>query len=129
MHDNKRTGYDKTVRNPRPRTLKRKNPNYSVTVPGAPPYARWSSLSQLLPQLEQGTLAAAIDFRFPPETPDVGGYGSIFLPAYQDPGRQNSTASQVQVATFSSVPPTPRAWAIGRGEITMLPTKEPGCAT
>src|SRR5271157_6023224 len=25
MHDNKRTGYDKTVRNPRPRTLKRKN--------------------------------------------------------------------------------------------------------
>ncbi len=26
MHDNKRTGYDKTVRNPRPRTLKRKNP-------------------------------------------------------------------------------------------------------
>ena len=77
-----------------------KGSNYSVTVPGAPPYARWSSLSQLLPQLEQGTLAAAIDFRFPPETPDVGGYGSIFLPAYQDPGRQNSTASQVQVATF-----------------------------
>ena len=29
MHDNKRTGYDKTVRNPRPRTLKRKNPSYS----------------------------------------------------------------------------------------------------
>ena len=27
MHDNKRTGYDKTVRNPRPRTLKRKNQN------------------------------------------------------------------------------------------------------
>ena len=26
MHANKRTGYDKTVRNPRPRTLKRKNP-------------------------------------------------------------------------------------------------------
>ena len=25
MHANKRTGYDKTVRNPRPRTLKRKN--------------------------------------------------------------------------------------------------------
>src|SRR5271166_5549204 len=25
MHDNKRTGYDKTLRNPRPRTLKRKN--------------------------------------------------------------------------------------------------------
>ena len=27
MHANKRTGYDKTVRNPRPRTLKRKNPS------------------------------------------------------------------------------------------------------
>ena len=25
MHANKRTGYDKTVRNPRPRTLKRRN--------------------------------------------------------------------------------------------------------
>ena len=29
MHANKRTGYEKTVRNPRPRTLKRKNPDYS----------------------------------------------------------------------------------------------------
>ena len=77
-----------------------KGSNYSVTVPGAPPYARWSSLSQLLPQLEQGTLAAAIDFRFPPETPDVGGYNNIFLSAYPDPGRQNFTTSQVQVATF-----------------------------
>src|SRR5271157_3463674 len=30
MHDNKRTGYDKTVRNPRPRTLKRKNLDQSL---------------------------------------------------------------------------------------------------
>ena len=30
MHANKRTGYDKTVRNPRPRTLKRKNQNSLV---------------------------------------------------------------------------------------------------
>ena len=77
-----------------------KGSDYSVTVPGAPPYARWSPLSLLLPYLEQGTLAGAIDFRFPPETPDIGGYGSVFLPAYQDPSRQNSTASSVQVATF-----------------------------
>ena len=30
MHANKRTGYDKTVRNPRPRTLKRKNQKYML---------------------------------------------------------------------------------------------------
>ena len=30
MHDNKRTGYDKTVRNPRPRTLKRKNQTFHI---------------------------------------------------------------------------------------------------
>ena len=34
MHDNKRTGYDKTVRNPRPRTLKRKNPGCDQTNRG-----------------------------------------------------------------------------------------------
>src|SRR5271157_5373127 len=35
MHANKRTGYDKTVKNPRPRTLKRKNPKKArSTGPG-----------------------------------------------------------------------------------------------
>ena len=33
MHDNKRTGYDKTVRNPRPRTLKRKNLDIGHSLP------------------------------------------------------------------------------------------------
>ena len=35
MHDNKRTGYDKTVRNPRPRTLKRKNPDADLAPQAA----------------------------------------------------------------------------------------------
>ena len=105
-----------------------KGSNYSVTVPGAPPYARWSWLSQLLPQLEQGTLAAAIDFRFPPETPDVGGYNNIFLSAYPDPGRQNFTASQVRVATFLC-PSDAASLGDWPGRNNMLPTKGPGCVT
>ena len=36
MHANKRTGYDKTVRNPRPRTLKRKNHNFRQCVDKLP---------------------------------------------------------------------------------------------
>ena len=37
MHANKRTGYDKTVRNPRPRTLKRKNPDVFGIMPKVEP--------------------------------------------------------------------------------------------
>ncbi len=53
MHANKRTGYDKTVRNPRPRTLKRKNQasrtlsghhdrscNWTRAMPGPQPFFR-----------------------------------------------------------------------------------------
>src|SRR5215472_15503180 len=38
-----------------------KGPNYTATVPGAAPYARWSVHSQILPYLEQGNLEKSID--------------------------------------------------------------------
>jgi prepilin-type N-terminal cleavage/methylation domain-containing protein/prepilin-type processing-associated H-X9-DG protein len=77
-----------------------KGGDYMSVVQGAPPYARWSPHSQLLSLIEQGNVAAAIDFRYPPETPDIGVPGQVYLPAYQDPGRQNSTVCRIQIATF-----------------------------
>lgn len=72
-----------------------KGPSY----PGAVVYARWSVHSQLLPYIEQVPLFNSIDFTFPPETPGMGGVIN-FMPAYQNPGRQNAAASRAQVTTF-----------------------------
>jgi len=80
---------------------------YGPTVPGAAAYARWSALSQLLIFIEQGNLFNSINFNLPPETPGMAG-AVPFMPAYQDPNRENMTASLTQVATFlcpSDVPP------------------------
>jgi prepilin-type N-terminal cleavage/methylation domain-containing protein/prepilin-type processing-associated H-X9-DG protein len=81
--------------------------NYVASVPGAAPYARWSGLSQLLIFIEQGNLFNSINFNLPPETPGMAG-AVPFMPAYEDPNRENMTASLVQVATFlcpSDAPP------------------------
>jgi prepilin-type N-terminal cleavage/methylation domain-containing protein len=78
-----------------------------VAVPGAAAYARWSCLSQLLMYIEQGNLFNAINFNLPPETPGMAG-AVPFMPPYQNPNRENMTASLTQVATFlcpSDIPP------------------------
>jgi Protein of unknown function (DUF1559) len=76
-------------------------------VPGAAGYARWSVLSQLLMFIEQGNLYNAINFNLPPETPGMAG-AVPFMPAYENPNRENMTACLTQVATLlcpSDVPP------------------------
>ena len=73
--------------------------NYVSSLPSAATYARWSVHSQLLQYLEQGNLYAAINFSLPPETPGMAG-DVAFMPPYQDPNRENMTASLSQVATF-----------------------------
>ena len=78
-----------------------------VAVPGVAGYARWSSLSQLLMFIEQGNLYNSINFNLPPETPGMAG-AVPFMPAYQNPNRENMSASLAQVATFlcpSDAPP------------------------
>jgi prepilin-type N-terminal cleavage/methylation domain-containing protein len=72
---------------------------YTSTVPGAAAYARWSAQSQLLMFIEQGNLYNAINFNLPPETPGMAG-AVPFMPAYQNPNRENMTASLTQVAVF-----------------------------
>ena len=79
----------------------------AAAVPGVAGYARWSVLSQLLMFIEQGNLYNSINFNLPPETPGMAG-AVPFMPAYQDPNRENMTACLNQVATFlcpSDVPP------------------------
>jgi prepilin-type N-terminal cleavage/methylation domain-containing protein len=66
---------------------------------GAPVYARWSIHSQLLPFIEQGNLYNSIDFTKPPETPGMEGVIN-FMPAYQNPNRENATACRTAVSTF-----------------------------
>ncbi len=76
-------------------------------MPGVAGYARWSALSQLLMFIEQGNLFNSINFNLPPETPGMAG-AVPFMPAYQDPNRENMTACLTQVATFlcpSDAPP------------------------
>jgi prepilin-type N-terminal cleavage/methylation domain-containing protein/prepilin-type processing-associated H-X9-DG protein len=76
-----------------------KGGSYASVFPGTPVYARWSAQSQLLSYLEQGVLFNSINFSFPPETPGMAG-DVPFMPPFVDPGRENSTACRVQLATF-----------------------------
>src|SRR5256885_2469774 len=74
-----------------------KGPSYS----GAPVYARWSVHSELLPFLEQTGLQGAIDLAFPPETPGMqGGASTNFMPAWQNPGRQNASLCRTRLPIF-----------------------------
>jgi prepilin-type N-terminal cleavage/methylation domain-containing protein/prepilin-type processing-associated H-X9-DG protein len=76
-----------------------KGPSYAAGLPGTPVYARWSAHSQLLMFLEQGNLFNRINFDLPPETPNMGG-AVPFMPPYENPDRENATASRSVVATF-----------------------------
>ena len=85
-----------------------KGPSYA----GSPVYARWSIHSQILPYIEQDNLFKSIDFTRPPETPGMEGVIN-FMPAYQNPGRVNATASRTAVSTFlcpSDPAPQPGDW-------------------
>jgi prepilin-type N-terminal cleavage/methylation domain-containing protein/prepilin-type processing-associated H-X9-DG protein len=72
---------------------------YTQSVPGTVAYARWSTHSQLLLFIEQGTLFNSINFNLAPETPGMAG-DVAFMGPYQDPNRENATACRTQVATF-----------------------------
>jgi prepilin-type N-terminal cleavage/methylation domain-containing protein len=84
----------------------------SPLVPGVPVYPRWSELALLLPFLEQGNLYNSIDFNYPPETPGMGGVVN-FMPAYENPGRQNAIPCRTLVPLFlcpSDPAPEPTTW-------------------
>src|SRR5438445_12408452 len=76
-----------------------KSPNFVASRPGSAPYARWSAHSQLLPYIEQDNLYRSIDFSWPPETPGMGGVIN-FMPAWQNPARQNADASRTVVPIY-----------------------------
>lgn len=65
----------------------------------APIYARWSAHAQLLPFMEQQNLFDILDFKYPPETPGMGGT-TPFMPEYKNPSGQNADGSRTQVGTF-----------------------------
>jgi prepilin-type N-terminal cleavage/methylation domain-containing protein/prepilin-type processing-associated H-X9-DG protein len=77
-----------------------KGDNYMDEIPMAPVYARWSTHSQFLPQLEQGPLFNATNFNLPPETPSLDTYNMGFMPAFQDPNRENATVCRIAIAAF-----------------------------
>ncbi len=86
-----------------------KGPSYAG---GSPVFARWSIHSQLLPFIEQDNLFKSIDFKFPPETPGMGGV-IPFMPAWQNTGRENAAACRTVVTTFicpSDPAPLPGDW-------------------
>jgi prepilin-type N-terminal cleavage/methylation domain-containing protein/prepilin-type processing-associated H-X9-DG protein len=91
-----------------------KGASYGSVLPGTPVYARWSTHSQLLMFIEQGTLFNSINFNLPPETPGMAG-AVPFMPPYQNPNRANATASRAQLAVFlcPSDGPTLAEWPGG----------------
>lgn len=70
-----------------------------TTVPGAAGYARWSPHAMILAQMEQPGLYKSINFRYPPETPGMGGV-SPFMPPYQNPNRENAAACRLRIEGF-----------------------------
>jgi prepilin-type N-terminal cleavage/methylation domain-containing protein/prepilin-type processing-associated H-X9-DG protein len=91
-----------------------KGGSYTPSLPGTPVYARWSAQSQLLLFLEQGNLFNSINFDLPPETPGMAG-DVPFMPAYQNPGRENATASRIRINGYlcPSDGPTLAEWPGG----------------
>jgi prepilin-type N-terminal cleavage/methylation domain-containing protein/prepilin-type processing-associated H-X9-DG protein len=67
---------------------------------GAAGYARWSAHSQLLLFLEQGNTYGQFDFNKAPETPGMAGAVPTFMPAYQNPARENAALCRMSIAGF-----------------------------
>ncbi len=102
-----------------------KGESYTVSVPGTVGYARWSAHSQLLMYIEQGNLFSSINFNLAPETPGMQGDILTFMPPYQDPNRENATASRTQVATFlcpSDANPFVTGWPGGNNYLGNMQT-------
>jgi prepilin-type processing-associated H-X9-DG protein len=76
-----------------------KGPDYTKIVPKCPVYPRWSTHSKILPFLEQNNLYASINFKMPPETPGMAG-AVPFMPAWQNPNRENADACRTVVPVF-----------------------------
>src|SRR4029077_14461667 len=76
-----------------------KSPDYMKSRPGTPIYPRWSPHALLLPFIEQQNLYNSIDFTWPPETPGMAGVIN-FMPAWQNPLRQNADACRSVVTTY-----------------------------
>jgi prepilin-type N-terminal cleavage/methylation domain-containing protein len=76
-----------------------KGPDYTKIVPGCPVYPRWSTHSKILPFLEQNALYHSINFKMPPETPGMAGVIN-FMPAWQNPNRENADACRTVVPVF-----------------------------
>lgn len=70
-----------------------------ASYPGVAAYARWSAHALLLPYLEQANVSDAIDFRFAPETPGMGGVIN-FMPASQNPGGVNAAICRTNIKGF-----------------------------
>jgi hypothetical protein len=49
--------------------------------------------------MEEANLYKSINFKFPPETPGMAG-AVAFMPAFQNPGRENSVACRTQISGF-----------------------------
>ncbi len=77
-----------------------KGDNYEDELPMAPVYARWSTHSQILGFFEQMPLFNAINFNLPPETPLMDSYNMGFMPAFQDPNRENMTVCRIAISAF-----------------------------
>jgi prepilin-type N-terminal cleavage/methylation domain-containing protein/prepilin-type processing-associated H-X9-DG protein len=73
--------------------------DYRSVLPGIPVYPRWSTHALILPELEYANLYNAINFSFPPETPGMGGV-IAFMPAYQNPNRENAAQCRTPIETF-----------------------------
>ena len=70
-----------------------------ASYPGAPVYARWSQHAMILPYIEQTALYNSIDFRFPPDTPGMGGV-IPFMPAFTNSNVVNAAACRTPVPGF-----------------------------
>src|SRR5262249_16599167 len=77
-----------------------KGDNYMAEIAMAPVYARWSTHSQVLGFFEQTPLFDAINFNLPPETPFLDSYNMGFMPAFQDPNRENATVCRIALSAF-----------------------------
>ena len=75
-----------------------KGDNYMTEIMNATTYARWSTHSQILGFFEQTPLFNAINFNLPPETPFMDSYNMGFMPAFQDPNRENSTVCRIAIS-------------------------------
>lgn len=76
-----------------------KGVDYRSVLPTAPVYPRWSAHSMILPEIEYANLYNSMNFSFPPETPGMGGV-IAFMPAYQNPQRENANPCRTPIETF-----------------------------